>query len=103
MSLATACPALSSFLSPLHTTPARISACALARVSARPRSTRSASSRFLPLREMSGAGRALGAGEAEHAEGGLRDVAGIQSRLIVLRLRVIVLDEAVGQDHRAEL
>src|SRR5690242_13646640 len=42
-------PALSSFFSPLKTAPARISACALARVSARPRSTSSTSRRFFSL------------------------------------------------------
>src|SRR5512146_2031262 len=93
-------PALSSFLSPLHTAPARIKACALARVSASPRSTKSASRRFFGVSALSRPRRALGGGAAQRRERGLGDMASIQPRLLILSRRRVVIDEAIRQDHR---
>src|SRR5579883_1338107 len=115
-------PGLSSRRSPLQTNPAMISAWALLRVSASPRCTKDASSlwraplaltgnvgvRALKRRgssrdPRSGACRDGAILLPKRRHGRLHDVARVEPGLVVLLDRRVMVDEAVGKHHRADL
>src|SRR5205085_9483851 len=82
------------------TPPAAIAACALARLSNRPRSTRTMSAR---LRVISGPPDDADLLAAERLEHLRDDALGVETGPGVHRVRRILIDEGIGQHHPAHL